>query len=232
MTATPQDPFPEPPNELADRRASSSGFPVRRFFPHYGAAALAAIGAALFQLHWPAILAGDPFESWWPVDALLVVAASVYLLALAEIHIRCAHWRQNELVPRLWLLGQTLGTNGLFVLLFGIAFMRGPQSYVLRAGLWTISPGVMVAAGVSAAVIVWALVDGWRRFFQDIPSPDAPDGKPQRARVYNIAAAALFFALVAVGYVEPDLERESPPRAHEAVPGEDSHEQFHDNKSS
>lgn len=186
------------------------GQPLRRFPGHYAAAAVAALGALAMQVAWLEIGGRLEIDSWWPLDAMVLAAATGYLLALAELHLRAATWRPNELVPRLWMLGRTLGANltiGVFVL---IIVWRGSNSCTLRAGLWIVPATLLAAMIASALTIGLAVRDGWSRLTTDVPPPDAPRGQPLSELVHGLLAVGLVLALYAIEQFEPKY---APPQA-------------------
>ncbi len=182
------------------------GQPLRRYPAHWSAAALAVGGALAVQLAWPEIWPRRPHDSWWPADALLIVAVTVYLLALAEIHVRSARWRPNELVPRIWLLGRTVAANVALAVYFTVVYVRGPQDSLMRAGLGVIPPTMLIVLAASAVVIGLAFRDGWRRFASDVPPAEAPYGKIRRDLLHMAAAVILWVLLLVMDGSEPDIK--------------------------
>jgi hypothetical protein len=182
------------------------GQPLRRFPAHWSAAALAIGGAAVVQWAWPAIVRRPSFDSWWPFDAALIVAATGYLLALAEVHVRAASWRPNELVPRLWLLGRVLVGNLVVAVYLLVIFLQGPQTSTLRAGLSILPPVLLAVCAASAAVMLLAMHDGRRRFQNDVPPPEAPHGAAKSEIVHDVFVIGLLLALVALESVEPQVK--------------------------
>lgn len=182
------------------------GQPLRRFPAHWSAAALAIGGAAAVQWAWPVIVRRPSFDSWWPFDAALIVAATGYLLALAEVHVRTASWRPNELVPRLWLLGRVFAGNLVVAVYLLVIFVQGPQTSTLRAGLSILPPVLLAVCAASAAVTVLSLRDGWRRIGDDVPPPGAPHGAAKVEIVHSVFVIGLLLALVALESVEPQVK--------------------------
>jgi hypothetical protein len=185
--------------------------PHRSFPAHYGAALLAAGGALALQSAWPVILSRKPIESWWPYDALVVLCATGYLLASAWIQSRSARWRTNELVPRLWQLGEGASVEVLVGLFAAMIQIAGPEMHILRAGLWIVPPVLIAFSASSVIVTAWALVDGMRRFTTDAPPEEAPYGKPRHDVVRAILGILLLVSLVAIENIEPQARPwESP----------------------
>jgi hypothetical protein len=186
------------------------GQPLRRFPGHYAAAVVATACALAMQVAWLEIGGRLKIDSWWPLDAVLVAAATGYLLALAELHLRAATWRPNELVPRLWLLGRALGANltiGVFVLIIA---WRGSNSCTLRAGLWMVPAALLAAMIASPLTIGLAFRDGWSRLTTDVPPQDAPRGQPRSELVHGLLAVGLVLALYTIEQFEPKY---APPPA-------------------
>jgi hypothetical protein len=169
------------------------------------------------QWAWPEILSRRPHDSWWPADALLIASATAYLLALAEIHLRAARWRPNELVPRLWLLGRTFSANLPLAVYFGVIILRGPEDSLLRAGLWVIPPTMLIALSASVIVIGLAFRDGASRFGSDVPPADAPYGKVQRDVVHLTTAVVLLLLLIVIDGTEPDIKPWESPKPRPVV---------------
>jgi hypothetical protein len=124
---------------------------VSRVVPaHLGAAGLSLVGAFVLQMAWPEIVGRSPQTSWWPRDALVLAAATAYLLATAWLHVRA--------LPGEW-------TRAIFAdLAVGVCaaamFYVGPESRTIQAGLWLL-PSVLLTSGVaSAAVAGFAIWDG------------------------------------------------------------------------
>jgi hypothetical protein len=135
---------------------------------------------------------------------VLLVTATGYLLALAELHIRTATWRPNELVPRLWLLGRALAWNLIVAIIIGTVIFRGSSASVARAGLWIVPPAILAAAVASVLTLAFALSDGWlNRFVSDIPPEAAPRGKPRSGLVHGILAVLLILAISLLEKIEP-----------------------------
>jgi hypothetical protein len=194
------------------------GQPLRRLPAHYGASAVAVVCAVVLQVGWLEVYDRPEFDSWWPLDAVLLVVATGYLLALAELHWRAAAWRPSGLVPRLWLLGRALGANlviGTFVLLI---LWRAADSATMAAGLWIVPAALLGALAASVIAIAWALGDGWQRYRTDIPPNDVPRGKPRSELVHGLLAVGLILTLYAIERIEPHYSSPagaSPPAAQE-----------------
>lgn len=187
------------------------GQTLRHYPPHYAAAAIAVAGAVAVQLGWLEIWNRPAVDSWWPLDLALLLAATMYLLALAQLHFRSSTWRPNELVPRLWLLGQALGWNLIIAVHIGFVLAHGSAANVARAGLWIVPPAMLAAVVASALALGLALRDGWlNRFFSDIPPEAAPHGKPRSGLAHGILAVLLLLAIYLIEEVEPKYV---PPQA-------------------
>jgi hypothetical protein len=172
----------------------------------------------VLQSAWPIVLTRPPAHSWWPVDALVVASASAFLLSSAWMHARAACWRPNELVPRLWQLGHGVLCDGLIGIVGLLGILGGPESSLMRSGLWIVAPVLLAACVVSVLVTALALRDGMRRFWSDAPPENAPYGKARQIGIRSCCAAALFFSFIALDSVEPTVkpwERtvEEPPSA-------------------
>jgi hypothetical protein len=177
--------------------------PLRRYPAHYAAAAIALAGAVAVQLGWPEIVGRPQFDSWWPLDVVLVLVTTGYLLALAESQLRAATWRPNKLVPRLWHMGQALGANLIIAAAMVFILWDTPRSSVMRAGLWMLPAALLAAVVASGLTIIFALLDGWQRFSTDIPPASAPSGKPRSELVLGILAVGLVLAIYIFEQVEP-----------------------------
>ena len=183
------------------------GQPLRRFPMHWAAALVAALAIVALQSAWPIVLKRPLAHSWWPVDAILLANASLYLLSVAWMHIRAARWRPNELVVRLWQLGHGAACDiliGLFAALLGL--LSGPESSLLRSGLWIVAPVLLSVCVVSALVTGLALRDGALRFWSDVPPANAPYGRARQIGIRSLLAAALFFSFIVLDSVEPTVK--------------------------
>jgi hypothetical protein len=180
--------------------------PLRTFPAHFGVAILALSGALVMQFAWPIILSRKPAESWWPYDALVVLCATGFLAASAWMHTRAARWRPNELVPRMWHLGERAWIEVFVGLWAGLIQIGGPDTNMLRAGLWLVAPVLLAYCAASLVVTSWALVDGMRRFTTDVPPPEAPYGKPRHAILQTILGILLLVSLVSIENVEPEAK--------------------------
>jgi hypothetical protein len=69
------------------------------------------------QFAWPIIFSLKLTESWWPYDALVVIIAMGFLPWPRHGSTRAARWRSDELVPRMWQLGQVVWGDVLVGLL-------------------------------------------------------------------------------------------------------------------
>lgn len=180
--------------------------PLRTFPAHWTAAIVALSGALALQFAWPTVFSRQPAESWWPYDACVLATATGFLLASAWLHAGAARWRTNELVPRMWQLGEALQSDLVVGLFAFLSFLAGPEAHLLRAGLWIVSPVLLASSAASAIVIGLALHDSVRRFTTDVPPPDAPYGRPRHGNVRLVCAAALVVSLIATGAVEPQVK--------------------------
>jgi hypothetical protein len=188
--------------------------PLRRFPVHWAATLMATASTLALQFVWPIIASRPPAHSWWPVDAFVVVSATAYLLSVAWMHVRAVCWRPNELVPRLWQLGHGALCDGLIATLAIVGVLRGPETGLLRSGLWLVAPVLLTASAVSLVVTALALRDGLQRFWTDVPPANAPYGKPRGIGIRSLGAAVLFFSLILLDSTEPQVkpwEQVNPP---------------------
>ncbi len=185
------------------------GQSLRRYPPHNAAAAIALAGAVAVQLGWLEIWNRPEVDRWWPLDVALLLAATVYLLALAELHIRAATWRSTDLISRLWLLGRVLAANLIIAIFLGIILYRGAAAHVALAGLWVVPPALLATVTASALTIVLAVGKGWRSYFTD-PVPSQSPHKLRSGLFHGISAVCLVLAIYAIERVAP---RYSSPKA-------------------
>lgn len=197
--------------------------PLRWFPAHWGVAILAIGGALAMQFAWPIILSREAVVSWWPYDALVVTFATGFLLASAWMHKEAARWRPNELVPRMWQLGQAVWCDLLIGCLAALNYLGGPETNMLRAGLWIVTPVLLVFGAASVLATSWALVDGVRRFTTDVPPAESPYGKPRGDIVRSIFAILLLVLLVAIELAEPHVKPWEVPVGEQSSPPVTSH---------
>jgi hypothetical protein len=186
------------------------GQPLRRYPPHYAAAAIALTAAIAVQLGWLEIWNRPAVDRWWPLDLALLLAATVYLLALAELHLRVAAWHPTEIISRLWLLGRVLAANLMIAIFVGIVLYRGAAAHVALAGLWIVPPTVLAAVTVSALTSAFAVGNGWRSCFTDTAPSPSPAHTPRSGLFHGISAVGLVLAIYAIERVEP---RDSAPES-------------------
>ena len=152
--------------------------PLRTFPAHYSVAVLAAFGAVALQFAWPKILGRPLHASWWPLDAILVVAATSYMLATAWAHFKAAAWRPDQAVPRIWRLATGLPGELLLMALTIVLFVRGPETSVLRSGLALLLPVLLAVLAASVTVAVISLQGTFRRCARTL----SPRTLPRAAR--------------------------------------------------
>ena len=175
------------------------GQPLRAFPAQWNIVVLAALGAGVLQAGWLEIANRSEQESYWPLDAWLLVVATGYLLATAWLHARTWRWRPNELVSRLWQLGSALAMDAMLCLMAIWILVKGSAATTLRAGLW-IAPPVVIAVGVASILItLLALRDGWKRL-SDVPPADAPLVSKRRDLPHTVMGTAVFVTLVLLEY--------------------------------
>ncbi len=176
---------------------------------HCGAAILAAIGALVLQAAWPAILRREPGASWWPVDACVLVSATGYLVSTVWLHVRATKWRFEERGPWLWRFGRGLVSDLAIVLLAGMLFANGPETSVLRSGLWIVLPTLLAASLASAGVTGSALLVSYRNSAHETtPASMVRSGVPSRAleMLRTLLVVLLVVALYTLENVEPQAK--------------------------
>jgi hypothetical protein len=152
-----------------NRDLDDLGQPLRIYPAHGMAAGVALLGAGALQVMWPAAISSKQIQSW-----LLLLAATVYLLATAEFHWRHSKCRPSGLGPRLWSLGRGLGLDAVMGISWGIMVANGHGTSVMQAGLWLLAPTLIGVSAASAAAQGLALHDGSRRFWNDAPPAGGP----------------------------------------------------------
>lgn len=183
------DSTPEPPPHHAE-------------LAHFVTAAIAAM--ALVPVAACALGLGEEpgTEDWQNWLLGLLAVAALYLLALAFGHLGEA-WRGQDGAPAAWwtYLLRIAVDLGVAATALGVV-LRGPISRLLLAGLGDALPGLITAAGVSAAIWIYS------RCRQPPLPHDIEVRRPVRGLFYAVVGLALIGGLVA-GELQP-LPRLAP----------------------
>jgi len=94
-----------------------------------------------------------------------------------------------------------------------IMLARGPQSGVLRSGLWIVPPTLLAVCAVSTAVSALAWFDAYLPLVASPPAPAAYLAKPRRDGARFVSWLLLMVLLGAVEFGRTELRRRafSPP---------------------
>lgn len=186
-----------------------SGEPIPDVPPHHAELAhfVTAAIAAMSLVPLTACIVGlgsEPGTEGWQNWLLgLLAIAALYLLAMAFSHLGEA-WRGSDGAPAArWTYAlRILIDLGVAATAMSMLF-RGPTSRLLLVGLGDALPGLIVAAGVSAAIWVYSR---WR----DTPlEPSRAALRPVRGLFYLLIGLALIGGLIACE-LQP-LPRITPP---------------------
>lgn len=109
------------------------------------AAAIAAIicvlAALVLQYCWLQITTSEPVSSFWPHSGILVAAATVFLLA--EGHMQ---WHDSLSISQ---LSAGIVAEVSVAAFLAVGMFVGPDTNLLRAGLWLVAPLLLAATGAS-----------------------------------------------------------------------------------
>ena len=187
--------------------------PNRMFPAHYGVAIVAAVGAVAVQFAWPVISRREPAASWWPVDALLLIAATGYLACTGWLHLKSATWRPRDLGARLSRLVAALVADLVVALMALILFWQGPESNLLRAGLWIVLPALLATILAATPVNGLAIRSALRHYRRDVlPSDDLP-ARSKTSALLTIFTLLLIVMLYAIERYEPQVKPWEQPSA-------------------
>ena len=129
--------------------------PARLIPAHYAIAALSLLALIIVQTNWDALFVQSAIETWPIYIAVLILAATAWLLSTAWLHLAIARQRSRPLAPQPGRAALHAVTDLLVAASATAVLLQGHRSPLALAGLWAVPPALL-AIGIPSALLLAA----------------------------------------------------------------------------
>src|SRR5882724_7695658 len=162
--------------------------PARLIPAHYAIAALSLLALIIVQTNWDALFVQSAIETWPIYIAVLILAATAWLLSTAWLHLAIARQRSRPLAPQPGRAALHAVTDLLVAASATAVLLQGHRSPLALAGLWAVPPALL-AISAPSAVLLLAVA------YRKRPAAHAPQQRRTLDLLRLIVAATLLIAL-------------------------------------